>query len=62
MLRSLKLKLEGPKFNLPPLYSEYDDCTSPRQPHCAKGRDGGCMAAKGEERSILSIPKYPMPV
>ena len=54
MLRSLKLKLDGPKLSRPPLNSDIVDA-SPRQPQWPKGSDGGRIAANGDERSMMFL-------
>lgn len=55
------MKLVGPNAMFPPPYwppqLEYG-FASARQPHCPNGNEGGCMAAKGEERSIPSVLAY----
>ena len=60
MLRSLKLKLLELNAAFPsycPPQFEYG-FASARQPHCPNGNEGGCMAAKGEERSISNSAMY----
>lgn len=51
MLNSLKLKLLGP--TVCDWYMDLDAGRSRRLPH--GGHGGGCMAAKGDENSIMDI-------
>ena len=56
MERSLKLKLFGPRF--PDREKVGYDGASDRNPQCPSSIDGGCMAANGDDRSMMTV-EYP---